>query len=527
MTTASTVLTTTLRKLAAAVAVLAWGAAAVAAAPTGAGPMMPTIDIDRPVVLAGKGGPVYILVRFAVPEEVGDDESERSDLNLALVLDRSGSMEARGKMEYLKRAAAMVVDKLKPRDRLAVVEYDDRITLLWPSAPVESPRMIKQLIAALTARGSTDLTGGMMRGVEVVGEHAGRDAIDRVLLLSDGLANAGITSPSEIRRLVRRAKKDGVQISTLGLGVDYNEDLMQDIAENAGGNYYFIEHPNQMAGIFQRELLALFHTVARNVDFEFRTADAVRGVEVFGFPSETAAGTTKIEVDDFYAGETRSMLLRLDIAARGPGRIRLGTVSMAYHDVQADRPREFVSEIAIDATLDTAAVDAGTNQQVRVEAALVEAETAHAQSVRLYQEGRRDQAREILLKLERELKASNATLADARIASKVEALEVERDEQERVTGSAMASKAYIKRSKQRLYQAQKGKRSLYRLQEGDQGFEVRRLQEAMNRAGYYTGPMDGHFGALLTESVKAYQRSEKLSVDGIAGPATLRNLNLY
>ena len=92
--------------------------------------------------------PVYALVRFAARADAVRPGAVRPPLNLALVLDRSGSMSDRGKLEYLKRAAALLIDRLEPRDRLAVVEYDDVITVLWPSAPVEVPRMVKGLIEA-------------------------------------------------------------------------------------------------------------------------------------------------------------------------------------------------------------------------------------------------------------------------------------------------------------------------------------------------------------------------------------------
>ena len=187
-----------------------------------------TVEVDKPVVLLGDAGPVYVLVRFAAPDST--PTKDRPLLNLSLVLDRSGSMESKGKLEYLKRAAKKTVDSLQGKDRLAIVEYDDRVTVLWPSSPVESPAMVKRLIDALEPRASTNLAGGLVAGIEQVEETISDDRLTRVLLLSDGLANIGITDPREIRKLVRKGKMKGVRVSTLGLGLDYNEDLMQDIA---------------------------------------------------------------------------------------------------------------------------------------------------------------------------------------------------------------------------------------------------------------------------------------------------------
>ncbi len=123
----------------------------------------PVLEIDHPVVLAQKRGPVYLLVRFEVAEAGKDPSKPRPKLNLAMVIDRSGSMEDKGKMEYAKEAAKILVDGLESSDRLSIVEYDDRITVLWPSSPVESPGMIKKRIDTLSPRGSTNLAGGMMK----------------------------------------------------------------------------------------------------------------------------------------------------------------------------------------------------------------------------------------------------------------------------------------------------------------------------------------------------------------------------
>ena len=169
--------------------------AALAAAPALAVSVTPKVELDRDVVLLGDKRPVYVLVEFKVPEEKLRPGVKRPPVNLALVLDRSGSMKAQGKMEYAKRAAKVVVGILTPRDRLAVVEYDDRINVLWPSSPVEAPKMIMRLIDGLTPRGSTNLAGGMMKGVAEVRKNLDLEGINRVLLMSDGLANQGITRP--------------------------------------------------------------------------------------------------------------------------------------------------------------------------------------------------------------------------------------------------------------------------------------------------------------------------------------------
>ncbi len=489
----------------------------------------PQVTIDRPVVLAGDGAPIYVLVRFAALEEAAHDSGPRPPVNLALVLDRSGSMEDKGKLEYLKVAAKTVVDALGADDLLAVVEYDDYVTVMWPSAPVEARGIIKRQIEHLFPRGATDLVGGMMAGAREVQGHLDGEAINRVLLLSDGLANRGVTEPWEIARLVREARGEGVRISTLGLGLEYNEDLMQAIAESGGGHYYFIEHPNQMAGIFQRELASLFSTIARDVDFRFDAGPAVDGLEVYGFISESAGGTTKVELADFYAGETRSVLLRFDAWHGDVGELPLGTLEFSYLDVESGARRTFSTELAVTVSEDPAEVEHAANSEVVIEAALVEAERDHAELVRLYEDGDEEQAERGIETLIAALRVQNEDLDDMRIEKKIEALEVENADIQAFAAapSPQAAAGYVKRSKQRLYEAQTGQRSMYLLQEGDEGFEVERLQEALRDAGHYGGPIDGRFSKVLAAALRDFQEAESISVDGIAGPLSLKMLGLY
>lgn len=484
------------------------------------------VEVDKPVILLGDAGPVYVLVRFAAPD--GAPGKKRPRLNLSLVLDRSGSMESKGKLEYLKQAAKQVVDSLKSDDRLSIIEYDDRVSVLWPSSPVESTAMVKRLIDGLTPRNSTDLAGGLVAGIEQVQGHVDEEALNRVLLLSDGLANVGVTDPREIRKLVRKGKMQGVRVSAIGLGLDYNEDLMQDIAESAGGNYYYVESPGQMAGIFERELQTLFKTTARDIGFTFEAGAGVRGVEVYGYAAETQKGQTEVELADFFAGENRSLLLRLDVDADRVGPLKLGTLKFTYHDVVADTERRIETALSVDVSRDPGAVDEAANKTVIIEAALVEAERRHADAVGLYENGRMDEAKATLRETAASLAAMNPRLDDVRITKKIEALNVESTQMDVYAAAPEAARAmYRKRTKQRLYQAQSGRRGLYMVQPGDTGHEVERLQKALGDAGYYKGPTDGTYNPALGNALEAYQRSQSLPADGIAGPATLERLNLY
>ena len=487
----------------------------------------PTIEIDHPFVLVKQRQPVYILIRFQIPEIKEDSAKPRPELNLGLVIDRSGSMSDRGKLDYAKKAANILIDSMKPIDRIAVVEYDDQITLLWPSSPVESPEMIKTRINSLSPRGSTNLTGGMMKGVEEVLKNPEENFINRVLLLSDGLANQGITNPFEIKRLVQESKGKGVHISTMGLGLHYDEDLMQAIAENGGGNYYYIENPDQMARIFQQEMSILFTTVAKEIDMKLIAGEDVKKVDVYGFSFNVKGNETEIEQEDFYSGENRTLLLRLEIEPLNEGMLNMGKLLIGYMDVEDKSRKKYEKDLAVTVTTDGTEVKGRENKNVMVEATLIEAEKRHEEYIRLYEKGEKTEAIEKIRKLEEELTEKNVTFSDVQIRKKIEALEMEAQEMNEAEMSSDAMSSYLKKSKQRFYQAQKGKRGKYMLQEGDKGYDVERLQEALKDNGYYQGPIDGVFSQEVAKAVNAFQKKENLTPDGIAGPLTLKALGIY
>jgi len=491
--------------------------------------VMTTVEIDRPVLLAGDGKPVYVLVRFKVAEVSPEAGKDRRPVNIALALDRSGSMADQGKIEYLKKAAMAVVERLGPKDRLAVVEYDDQVTVAWPSAPVEAPALIKKVIDDLTPRNMTDLTAGMMEGVAQVRKHLRADAVNRVFLLSDGLANRGVTNPREIRKLVRKAKTQGVPVTTLGLGLEYNEDLMQDIADNSGGNYHYIEGPSQMAGIFQRELSELFQIAARNVDFRFTPGRIVRDFQIFGYTTRNEGGATVVELPDFHTGETRSVVIRLALKEAGAGPLRLGDITFSYEDAEAGHRTHERRELSADVTNNPDTVRHAWNREAMIEAALVETEAGHEASLRLLAAGQWQQAERQLQSMAKGLSARNASLNDIRIAKKIEALRIESGAvaQAGAAPAAAQSMDFMKSSKLRIHRAMRGQRGLYLLQPGAKGHEVLKLQQALKAAGAYNKVMDGAYSADVENAVRSYQKRHKLAPDGIAGPETLNQLGLY
>ncbi len=495
-------------------------------------PLRSDVELDQSTILASGTRTIYVRLSLEGIGSTSDKQIQRPPLNVSLVLDRSGSMADEGKMDYLKRAATLAVDRLDPKDTLSVIEYDDQISVLWPAQPVTNITELKSLIDKLEPRGSTNLAGGMMRGVEeaarpLAGKTDRESAITRVILMSDGLANTGVTKPHDIARLVSDARRKGIRISAMGLGRDYDEDLMQAIAENGGGRYYYIEHPSQMARIFQDELGSLFQTCARDVSLEFKGSVAIRSAEIVGYDEAKRGQSIRHGLEDIYEGEKRSILLRLEVNAPASGTLDIGTMALRYRSATSGETSAFERQLSVQTSSDASAVARSLNKSVAAEAALAESDRIQKEQVRLYQQGRHDEARRNLKALATDLEARNRDLADERLTRKIEALAVEQRQMETVAASPAEQKAYLKASKQRLYQAKSGKRTGFALQQGDKGREVTRLQEALRTAGTYTGPIDGIYDEDVSKAVKAYQKANGIKADGIAGASTMDRMGLY
>lgn len=490
------------------------------------GSVVPVVSLDRARVLSGIEQELYVLVRFDVPKPA-HDRPERLPLNLALVIDRSGSMADQHKMEHAVDASLRLVDAMAPSDALGVVEYDNQITVLWPSSPLHSPSTVKALIRELSPRNSTNLAGGLVCGIDEATRLLRGEQINRVLLLSDGLANAGIVDPAQIARFAREARGRGIGVSTIGLGLDYNEDLMQAIAEAGGGNYYYVESPAQMDDIFQRELETIFTTIAQDVNLHFQERDCVREVSVLGYESSRTRDGLNLKLADLYGGEKRTVLLKLRLAAHDAGRIDLGSLVLTYTDSETHKPARTAFALAVEATSDAALVAESMDRLVAAEATLMATEDEHETYVRQYERGEKEAARRNITALSAKVAQANQTFQDRRLAKKLEQLGLESLEMREADLSESNRQMYLKGTKALLHEAKQGKRGKYMLEPNDSGYEVERLQNKLQALHLYQGQVTGIYDPEVARAVTEFQDQNGLTADGIAGPATLKLLGLY
>ena len=345
-------------------------------------------------------------VRLVAPPSA--NPGKRQDLNLALVLDRSGSMSGQ-KLAYVKQAAEHVTELLSERDLISVVTFDDRIDLLQESAHLTPPvrQQLKDLLRVVRSGGSTDLFGGWAKGCQQVAaqqtaaqqtaaQQAERQQVSRVLLLTDGQANVGITDVEELSVHARELGQRGVSTSTFGVGEGFNEALLESMANNGGGNFTYIDSPMDIPDVFAREFKELLDLTARDVEVEVVFPEAVdmallgswkseqpgRGIQRVWLGSLGAGQEKTVHIDLSFQPGAEGEQVPIQVTARGRsegGEVleATGTLTFTYSSREA---------------LEAAAIDEAVLQR----AALARISTVTRQALELERKGQAEQAARVL-----------------------------------------------------------------------------------------------------------------------------------
>ena len=296
----------------------------------------------KSAVCSGAATTLDVLIRVTPPRP--DVHFLRPPLNLGLVLDRSGSMAGGRKMAFALEAAAFAVEQLMPTDRVSVTTFDNEVETIVPNALATNKPDLVRRIRGVAPRGSTNLHGGWAEGARQVEAHRTEQGINRVLLLSDGLANVGVTDPNAIAAEARGLAARGVSTTTLGVGDDYNEDLMEMIANAGDGRYYFIESPAQLVDIYQTELTGLMATLGEKVSLGLETRDGATVSEVLNDYERVATG--RLKLPNLIVGMPVLAVVRLNVPPRSHPLSPL-EVRLAWDDPRAQGRRTL--RVALDA----------------------------------------------------------------------------------------------------------------------------------------------------------------------------------
>ncbi|RCJ35400.1 hypothetical protein A6770_16525 [Nostoc minutum NIES-26] len=290
-------------------------------------------EFDQAILPAGFSLKTNVLLRFRADMP----ESPRRNLNLSLVIDRSGSM-AGAALHHALKAAESVVDRLEPKDILSVVVYDDEVDTVVPPQPVTDKSALKNSIHKVRAGGITNLSGGWLKGCEYVKKQLDPQKINRVLLLTDGHANMGIQDPKVLTATAGQKSEEGITTTTLGFAQGFNEDLLIGMARAASGNFYFIQSIDEATEVFSIELDSLRAVVGQNLKLTLELADGVSLVDTLSLAkvSQNNAGQPVITLGELYEGEDKLLGLSLEIFSAQVGELPVIKLHYSADVVQDD-----------------------------------------------------------------------------------------------------------------------------------------------------------------------------------------------
>ncbi|MFW5708702.1 MAG: VWA domain-containing protein [Chloroflexota bacterium] len=293
---------------------------------------------------------LYLMARFSTGP--APNHQSRRPLNLGLVIDRSGSMAGQ-KLSYTIQAAQFLVQNLSNADILSIVLYNDHIETLLTPEHVTRKDAINQQIATIKASGTTNLSSGWLEGCKLVDQNRSAGFLNRVILMSDGLANRGVTDPAQLILMAQQKRQKGVSTTTMGLGTDFNEDLLMDMANAGGGAFYFIESPEVTPTIFQEELQGLLNVVGQNLSVSVRPA---RGVTVDdqlnAYPMNHDDAFMTFRMGDIFAEEIKALVLEIGVPAQpSTGKLKLADLRFEYDELTANGSEHRIVNIPVEITV--------------------------------------------------------------------------------------------------------------------------------------------------------------------------------
>lgn len=248
--------------------------------------------------------------------------TSHAPLDLAVVLDLSGSMDTPEKLAPAKQAVLSLAESLPADARVSLTTFSDDSTRAWELA--RPTPAFDRLVRGLRPGGSTNLEAGLRTGQATLGDRA--DAVQRLLLLTDGEANVGARTLAQGLGQALALRPE-VTVTTIGLGLDYNEELLTGLADAGHGAYHFATDGRALAAVYREELDTASRLVARDTRIKLYVPEGLRIVQAWGTRGEVGADMASASLGDLAAGETRRVLLKLEVT--DPARVPLDTVAAA------------------------------------------------------------------------------------------------------------------------------------------------------------------------------------------------------
>ena len=324
------------------------------------------LDLGQQVLEAGQ--PQKIFIKIGLEGIVPRERAERAPINVSLVLDRSGSMQG-AKLENAKQAAILALDYLNRDDILSLVTYDHTVNVPVPAAKLRDKARVEAIIRGIESGGNTALFAGVSKGAAELRKFLDRNRINRIVLLSDGLANVGPSTPQELGRLGRELGGQGITVTTIGLGLGYNEDLMLRLADASDGNHVFVEEPAQLAEVFRKEFGELGAVVAQGITITIECGDGVRPLRVLGRDAKIYDNRVELSINQVSAQQEKYLILEVETSPGAPESEReLAKVEVNYDDLASQSRDRVEGRALVRYSASRQEVEQSVNKEVMVSA---------------------------------------------------------------------------------------------------------------------------------------------------------------
>lgn len=325
-----------------------------------------------------------------------DSDRERTPVNVALVLDKSGSMQGR-KLERAREAAIKAIQRLQPNDIVSVITYDSTVNVLVPATKLTDREYVIAAINRIQAAGGTALFAGVSKGAAEIRKFADDKHVNRVVLLSDGMANVGPKTPAELGDFGASLKKENISVTTLGLGLSFNEDLMIQLASNSGGNHEFIEDAGDLAGIFNREFDSVTSVVAQQVELRISVPEGIRPVRVLGNDAEINGQKIFTKLSAIYSEQNKHVVVELEVPETGVDSKRdLASVTVSYLNMKTELRDTLTGRVSINFSDDEKAVSASRDSGVMADVAAMVANENNKLATKYLDQGNLAACRKVL-----------------------------------------------------------------------------------------------------------------------------------
>ena len=484
--------------------------------------------MNKIAIAPGEETTISVLLRCIAPKK--KEDAKREPLNIALVIDRSGSMSSEKKMDYAIAAATLLVRTLDKEDQLSIIIYDDKVETLVPLGPIKNKDALIKSIQAIYPRGYTFLSGGLEAGIsQFVGKEM--KGSKRVLLLSDGLANHGEKTHAGVAKIGANARNKGITVSSMGLGQEYDETMMERVAQRGGGMYYYVKDSEDLSGFFRQELALAQNPFTKNLQVRFVPTPQVTSWKVFGYSTlqNKADNSVTIEMGDLHEGEERQILLELKVKG-GAAAAEQALANITLDFMNASSKAETAKHALAIPVLVSVVTENNMREEankaiepaakiVNEEVALNKAEEAHVEALEELNKGNLDKAKSIMQAEAETLKPMAAT--SPALANKLALLNKDREQADAAASNESLRQTMTKSGKEAKYLAAQGKKEALMLTEKNTGARVERLQRLLQKAGYYKGEINGKYSDEVAKAVKEFQKAKGLSTDGVAGQTTL------